>query len=73
MDEYLIKVWPFHHAPPELQALSDNGGDEDWLALVPPSLKGQWIGWLEVGRFGVCDVNEYLQPDGSVVCIGVHA
>lgn len=32
-----ITVWAFYDAPPELAALSGNGGDEDWLAEVPPN------------------------------------
>ena len=33
-----ITIWRYHHAPPELQALSTHGGDEDWLATVPRAL-----------------------------------
>lgn len=31
-----ILLWRFEDAPEELQALSNNGGDEDWLAEIPP-------------------------------------
>lgn len=72
-DKNLIKVWPFHHAPRELRELSTNGGDEDWLALVPPGFKDAWIPWLEMGPFGCCHVNQYELPNGSVVHIGCHA
>lgn len=69
-----IQVWPFHEAPEPLKEQSPHGGDEDWLALVPPHLKGEYISWLaEGGWFGVCSVSESPQPDGSVLYIGAHA
>lgn len=74
MDEApYIKVWPFHDAPKPLQELSEHGGDEDWLALVPPPLKDHYIPWLESGMFGVCDISNHPLADGSVVYIGAHA
>lgn len=69
-----IKVWRFDDAPQELQDLSDHGGDEDWLALIPPHLTEHWFGWMESGTpFGVCRVSEHPLPDGSLVRIGAHA
>jgi hypothetical protein len=32
-----ISIWRFHEAPEELRALSPHGGDEDWLAELPPT------------------------------------
>lgn len=69
----LIKVWRFEDAPKELQELSPHGGDEDWLAVVPPGLADQWIGWIEIGYFGSCEVTSHPLPDGSVVRIGAHS
>lgn len=34
-DNVAAVVWRFHEAPEKYQALSCNGGDEDWLAFVP--------------------------------------
>lgn len=68
-----ILVWEFEDAPEEYKALSDHGGDEDWLALVPASYKDIWIGWLESEtRFGSSRVGVYELPDGSTVHIGAH-
>lgn len=70
-----IRIWPFHDAPEELKRLSDNGGDEDWLAFVPQWIwdrEGGWIPFLDVGHFGVAHVNKYVVP-GGVVLIGCHA
>ncbi len=68
-----IQIWPFYEAPPEYRALSPHGGDEDWIALIPP----EWNGvpyFLESGsRFGCCDVSEHRLLDGSIVAIGAHA
>lgn len=72
--DLFIKVWKFEDAPKELQGLSTHGGDEDWVALIPPKLAGEWIGWMESGSsFGCCSVSEYKLPDGSMVRIGAHA
>lgn len=69
-----IEIWRFYDAPKELQALSPHGGDEDWLALIPPHYAGEWMPWMDEGSsFGVCDVSEHHLPDGSLVKIGAHA
>ena len=70
-----IRVWAFDKAPLELQALSRNGGDEDWLALVPPEYDDRYVGWLESPAFGCCCVDEYEHPElpGYTVHIGSHA
>ena len=64
-----IKVWRYKDAPPALQGLSQAGGDEDWLALVPDSMDHCYFPWL-VGRY--VKVNRYLVA-GAVVYIGCHA
>jgi len=73
-----ITIYKFQEAPKNLQALSTNGGDEDWLAIVPKHLKNEWIGWLEEGSpFGACCVNKYPHPDkskkGYEIRIGCHS
>lgn len=68
-----IAVWPFYEAPGALRALSPHGGDEDWLALVPAAQAGEYIGWLNHGPFGVCDISRHELADGRVVCIGAHS
>lgn len=76
-----ILVWKFYDAPESLQTLSDNGGDEDWLAVVPEGYG--YIGWIEGGsQFGCCGVQTVHHvtvmelPDtysGATVYIGSHA
>jgi phosphoserine aminotransferase len=72
-----ILVWRFYEAPEEFQALSQHGGDEDWLAHVPARFYAKqgndYIPWLEYGSFGVCDISEHRLEDGSRVFIGAHA
>ena len=69
-----IVVFAFDQAPRALRALSNHGGDEDWLAIVPPRFRGQYIGWLQEGSsFGCCSVSEHELPSGHVVHIGAHA
>lgn len=75
IDPAVIKVWRFEDAPTDLQALSTNGGDEDWLALIPPELAAErWaMGWLDSQAWGCADSQDYTLADGSIVCIGSHA
>lgn len=72
-----IQVWRFHEAPAGLQTLSRHGGDEDWLAVVPPGWDGgdgDKPAWMSSNTpFGYCEVSAHHQPDGSVVYIGAHA
>jgi len=71
-----IKVWKYYDAPIELRSLSTNGGDEDWIALVPIEWANDYISWLEEGSsFGCCDVSDYTHPNysGYLIKIGSHA
>ena len=73
-----IEVWRFEDAPENLRALSDHGGDEDWVAALPPEYCDDYIGWMEAGHlggFGCCDVSEHEHPNrpGWIVKIGAHA
>jgi hypothetical protein len=68
-----IVVWRFGSAPADLRALSQNGGDEDWLALIPAGMAGDWIPWIDSDTFGCCDRSSFDLPDGRKVVIGSHA
>lgn len=68
-----ILTWRWQDAPGELRALSRHGGDEDWLSLVPAALADEYIGWMEGGAYGCCDVSRDVLPDGRVVVIGAHS
>lgn len=67
-----IIVWSFYDAPGELRCLSNHGGDEDWIALLPAGMDRP--SWMESGSsFGCCDVSEHELEDGRRVYIGAHA
>lgn len=71
-----ISVWRFYDAPDDLRALSPHGGDEDWLAEIPPSYADDYLGWMEDGTsFGCCSVSAHAHPTkpGWSVRIGAHA
>ena len=71
-----IEVWKFKDAPEELRNLSDHGGDEDWLAVIPPQMNNTYISWMEQGTpFGISDVEYYEHPykEGYQVVIGAHS
>ena len=65
-------IWAYWDAPGELRCLSEHGGDEDWLALVPAGEALPY--WMESGAgFGSSDVSEHRLHDGRTVYIGAHA
>ena len=71
-----IIVWDFDDAPEELRKLSTNGGDEDWLALVPMAMAERYIGWLNEPAFGCCSVEDHFADYQGIrykVVIGAHA
>lgn len=77
-EENMIRVWRFEDAPPQLQSLSEHGGDEDWLAVVPIEFDGRtdmdWLLRNGIGCFGVCETSRHELPmSGRVVYIGAHA
>ena len=75
--ENCIKIYPFDKAHNDLRALSQNGGDEDWVIVIPKDL---WefcvfnddyvagFGWLEIHEEHT--INEYKN---FVIVIASHA
>lgn len=72
-----IKIWRFEEAPEELRKKSNNGGDEDWVALIPEEYllkNGDFIPWMqEGGPFGYCFVDYHYLENGDCVVIGSHS
>jgi hypothetical protein len=77
-----IQVWRFEDAPEELRKLSTNGGDEDWLAVIPAALKMHY--WVDAAMsediagparnaFGCSSIDIIEREDGSQVRIGSHS
>lgn len=66
-----IKVWRFEDAPTEYSNQSSNGGDEDWVILIPASMAGDWISWIDSPSFG--ENKTYKQENGDVLVISSHA
>lgn len=65
-------LWPFDKAPEALRALSQNGGDEDWILVLPPGVDRPFF--TDDGQaFGRCGVEEHVLPCGRRVLIGCHA
>lgn len=60
-----MRLWSFYDAPEKYMKLSNHGGDEDWLALVPKNYP-HIIPWLEFGTFGVCEISVHETEDGAV-------
>lgn len=76
LDNADIFIWRFSNAPKELQALSVNGGDEDWLVLVKEYLYSRYyIPFLEDGMqggIGGCNVDTFRTGE-YLMLIGSHA
>ena len=72
--ELVIRVWAGAEAPGEFKALSNHGGDEDWIAYVPKRYLDANYGcepsWIM--HLGVCDVSRHEVSHG-LVFIGAHA
>jgi hypothetical protein len=64
-------VWRFRDAPGELAALSDHGGDEDWVILMPEGENHPWM--FDGSRVLGESFSRYPLPDGRLVTIYAHA
>ena len=75
MEDKEIKVWEFSAAPEELKKLGKSGGDEDWLALVPPYYGDKYVGWLESESFGCFKITKIEHPTktGYNIYVGCHS
>lgn len=49
-DDMMIRVWNFYDAPEEFRSLSTNGGDEDWIAVLPPGYMEKHTLYAGMGR-----------------------
>lgn len=72
----MIKVYPFNLAPTELQDIATQGGDEDWLVLIPQELAftvleygaPHWIDAMDSCHEPV----RFDLPNGDVLFVGGH-
>jgi hypothetical protein len=68
-----FQIWHYRDAPNDWPALSENGGDEDWIAFVPSGFPyGEPLFVGEGSTFGCCTVERH-EVEGGVVLIGCHA
>jgi len=72
-----ITIWKFSDAPAVLRALSDNGGDEDWLAIVPKSLLKYGLpAFMDSPAFAIdgdLQQHEYPGLPNDIIIISSHA
>lgn len=72
-----ITMWQFKDAPAILRALSDNGGDEDWLAIVPKSICEHGLpAFMHSSAFaidGSLQEHEFPGLPNDVIVISSHA
>lgn len=73
-DPNCIQLWYFAEAPEHLRNLSDHGGDEDWLYLIPREIYEDWGGfgpWEKASAF--CKTYDVPNEPDYVVVIQAHA
>lgn len=73
--EAVISIWRFDDAPIEMQRMSTNGGDEDWIILFPVGMTEDNMPWefdKMVRAMAVCDA-DYHTIDGRLFAITCHA
>ncbi|MCK9592840.1 MAG: hypothetical protein M0Q91_12625 [Methanoregula sp.] len=73
-----ICIWDWDHMPTELKEwigeLEIDPCDCDWIAVVPPEYKDQYISWLDEPYFGCCVVKTCeLSPMGYTLVMRYHA
>ena len=71
-----VSVWKFYEAPEKLRSLSDNGGDEEWIAICDEEFfvkQSGYIPWIYQSGFGACDTDTIIVNDKFVVFIGYHS
>lgn len=70
-----IVIWQFEDAPKQYQSLSQNGGDEDWIAFLPESfLRERMVpAFLEEGSSFGCYKVEKHKVKGGIILIGCHS
>jgi hypothetical protein len=65
-----IKIWAFQDGPEHLRNMSEHGGDEDWIALVPSNYREVEYTKLNLldrfVRWGVDAVEVHTTPEGDV-------
>lgn len=81
MNSNALTIWHFEDAPEQYKALSQHGGDEDWVLFAPKGTEfGYWPYALENVLDGSEDsyhvpfghVDRHVLPEGTVV-IFAHA
>lgn len=69
-----IKIWRFRDAPEEYRELSEHGGDEDFVMLVPSALVDEFLidRVVDLGLLGCSSTDKYERLEGHVF-IGAHS
>lgn len=72
-----IQLWRWYDAPEGLRDIARIGGDEDWVAIIPPHMADDIPTWMEGGRseFAVCceTIKEHPTKPGYLIVVGAHA
>jgi len=65
-----IHIWKWEDAPPCFKQFSEQGGDEDWVFVIPPAFMYSNINWLD--HLSWFNQDTYFLPDGWQVVIISH-
>jgi hypothetical protein len=72
-----ICVWNYANLPDPIKSWmvkeQVTNDDLDWIAMVPPCYKDEYINWLEEPAFGCCSVNTYAFGENYSLVFGYHS
>lgn len=72
----MIHVYRYDMAPPELQELTSQGGDEDWIVVFPAIMAADFLDggtprWV-LSTDSCQEPVRIDQPNGDVIFVGCH-
>ncbi len=72
----MIQVYPFNDAPKDIQYLANQGGDEDWVVIIPQSLVEDVLRYGAPHWIDAMDANHepvrVNMANGDVMFVGCH-
>ena len=71
VDRLPVLIWAWDDAPLELQAVSDNGGDEDFLVEFPPRWDDEYSMAAFLQKLEVCGHGLFPHPSKPGWTIGI--
>lgn len=71
-----VQIWPFERIPQWVRDIIGelpNGGDEDWVAVLPAHYRGELPKFLDIPPFKISHNEIFKLHDGSLILVGCHS